>query len=184
MSAANIFKFNTSQIRAVDIKGEPWFVATYVCKVLGMANPTMALRPLGHDEKCLSSFETVRGTYQIKQLRTDEKGITETNTLGGNPNSNSGSETAKSDLGLASRVWTVILGTNPGKAILLTTSVTHLLTIRHGHNHNGDRRTTVLYDLTGKPACTTLAGHLNHHAVEASLQWFRNNDINRKGKLA
>lgn len=53
------------------------------------------------------------------------------------------------------------------------------LTITYGQNHNGDRRTVVNYMLSGRPACTVLAGHVSEHGVVSSLQWFRNNDINR-----
>ncbi len=34
-----------------DERGEPWWVAADVCKILGMANPTMAMRRLSDDER-------------------------------------------------------------------------------------------------------------------------------------
>ena len=37
----------------------PWFVASDVCRVLGLSNPTMALRALDDDEHSLSPVETV-----------------------------------------------------------------------------------------------------------------------------
>ncbi len=36
----------------VTIGGEPWFFASNVCRVLGLSNTTLAVRPLGEDEKC------------------------------------------------------------------------------------------------------------------------------------
>ncbi|MQM39672.1 hypothetical protein KBTX_03702 [wastewater metagenome] len=43
--------FNGHTIRVVTIDGEPWFVAADVCRVLGLTNPAVAIRPLRMDEK-------------------------------------------------------------------------------------------------------------------------------------
>lgn len=67
-SPVSIFKFNTSQIRVVDIKGVPWFVAADVCKVLGMTNITVAIQPLSSDEKGLSSTETLGGNQRLNTV--------------------------------------------------------------------------------------------------------------------
>lgn len=50
-------------VRALNIKGEPWFVAVDVCKALGVGNPTQALTRLDDDEKAntLISNEGIRG---------------------------------------------------------------------------------------------------------------------------
>ena len=46
------------EVRITLIKGEPWFVASDVCKALDIGNPTMALRRLDDDEKVtLNSIE-------------------------------------------------------------------------------------------------------------------------------
>ncbi|EPQ5740020.1 TPA: anti-repressor protein [Serratia marcescens] len=49
---ATIFSFeSSSNIRAVDIGGAPWFVATDVCDALRLSNPTMSLKALDEDER-------------------------------------------------------------------------------------------------------------------------------------
>ena len=39
-----------ANIRVVEIDGQPWFVATDVCKTLELTNPTMAISRLDEDE--------------------------------------------------------------------------------------------------------------------------------------
>lgn len=51
MSSIQVFKYGNSQIRTVLIDGEVWLVAKDVCDVLGLSNPTEALRALDDDEK-------------------------------------------------------------------------------------------------------------------------------------
>jgi len=47
--------------------GEPWFVAADVCKVLGIANVTLAVRRLDADEKDLHQLrDTTSALYSIK----------------------------------------------------------------------------------------------------------------------
>ncbi len=49
---ATIFSFeSSSNIRAVEINGSPWFVATDVCDALRLSNPTMSLKALDEDER-------------------------------------------------------------------------------------------------------------------------------------
>ncbi|MBJ2080591.1 Bro-N domain-containing protein [Serratia ureilytica] len=49
---ATIFSFeSSSNIRAVEIDGSPWFVATDVCDALRLSNPTMSLKALDEDER-------------------------------------------------------------------------------------------------------------------------------------
>jgi prophage antirepressor-like protein len=45
------FDHNRKPIRVEMIDGEPWFVAKDVCDILGLTNPTEALRNLDDDEK-------------------------------------------------------------------------------------------------------------------------------------
>ena len=40
------FEFNTATIRVVEIDGEPWFVASDVCKALGLNNVSHAISTL------------------------------------------------------------------------------------------------------------------------------------------
>ena len=44
------FSFENHTIRAVSKNGEAWFVAEDVCSVLGLTNPSMALKALDEDE--------------------------------------------------------------------------------------------------------------------------------------
>jgi anti-repressor protein len=43
--------FEGNDVRRVMIEGDPWWVAADICRVLGLGNPTEALRPLDQDEK-------------------------------------------------------------------------------------------------------------------------------------
>lgn len=47
------------RLRVMMRKGEPWFVATDVCKVLDISNPSQALRRLDRDEYTLISNEGI-----------------------------------------------------------------------------------------------------------------------------
>jgi len=48
---------NTDNIRVLDVCGEPMFVASDVCGVLGLSNPSMAIQSLDDDEVTLSTIE-------------------------------------------------------------------------------------------------------------------------------
>ena len=51
-SAIQVFNYDGSRpVRTVDRDGEVWFVAKDVCDVLGLGNPSEAIRPLDDDEK-------------------------------------------------------------------------------------------------------------------------------------
>lgn len=43
--------FNDHPVRIMNNNGEPWFIAKDVCSILGLTNPTEALRSLDGDEK-------------------------------------------------------------------------------------------------------------------------------------
>ncbi|WP_423212044.1 phage antirepressor [Paracoccus yeei] len=60
--APHAFDFSGLPVRVLSIDGNPWFVAKDVCDVLGLTNPTEALRGLDDDEKnTLRVSEGVRG---------------------------------------------------------------------------------------------------------------------------
>ena len=69
MSNVSIYKFeNTTEIRVVEIEGNPWFVAMDVCKAIGYAvkesgdvNTTLALKPLAADEQITYRVSDNRG---------------------------------------------------------------------------------------------------------------------------
>lgn len=45
------FYFQQKPVRVVFVEGEPWWIAKDVCDVLGLSNPTEAVRALDDDEK-------------------------------------------------------------------------------------------------------------------------------------
>ena len=51
MTDLKVFDFNGSAVRVLIIGGLPWWVAHEVCLVLGLTNPTEAIRGLDDDEK-------------------------------------------------------------------------------------------------------------------------------------
>lgn len=46
-----VFNYESSDVRVINMNGEPWFVAKDVCDVLELSNPTMALARLDEDER-------------------------------------------------------------------------------------------------------------------------------------
>ena len=52
-------------IRAVQRDGEPWFVATDICKALGISNNRDAISRLDADEKGVASTDTLGGQQQV-----------------------------------------------------------------------------------------------------------------------
>ena len=51
MNKLQIFNYNNNEIRTVMKDGVAWFVAKDVCNVLGLANPTKAIKKLDEDER-------------------------------------------------------------------------------------------------------------------------------------
>ena len=58
--ALQVFEYEGTKVRTVLIDGEAWLVAKDVCEVLGLTNPTEALRSLDEDER--SSLRITEGT--------------------------------------------------------------------------------------------------------------------------
>lgn len=54
-AASNVipFDFRGHNVRAVSIEGEPWFVASDVCRILDVANTTQAMQALDDDERSM-----------------------------------------------------------------------------------------------------------------------------------
>lgn len=50
MNNVSTFNFNTNILRVIDLDGSPWFVAADACRVLGLVNPSVALKPLDQTE--------------------------------------------------------------------------------------------------------------------------------------
>lgn len=57
MSDLAIFDYQGAEVRTVTIDGEPWFVASDVCSVLDIGNPSHAVTRLDDDEVTLISNE-------------------------------------------------------------------------------------------------------------------------------
>ncbi len=52
MNNLQIFKNEEfGEIRVIEMKNEPWFVAKDICEILGLSNPTMAINRLDEDER-------------------------------------------------------------------------------------------------------------------------------------
>ena len=56
-NSLQIFDYNGSAVRTLDIKGEVWFVAHDVCEVLGISDTHNALRELHNDEVSIMPIE-------------------------------------------------------------------------------------------------------------------------------
>lgn len=68
-----VFNFEKRDVRVVMKDGEPWWVAKDVCDVLGLGNPSEALKALDDDE--LTS-ETLRSGGQGREMRlVSESGV-------------------------------------------------------------------------------------------------------------
>ena len=68
MNDLQVFKNNMfGQVRVIERDGEPWFVASDVCKALDIGNPTQAVSRLDADEhsNTLISNEGNRGNPNV-----------------------------------------------------------------------------------------------------------------------
>lgn len=65
-SPLSAFSFESRQVRVItDEHGDPWFVATDVCSVLGIGNPRQATTRLDADEKGVISTDTPGGVQAV-----------------------------------------------------------------------------------------------------------------------
>ena len=61
-----VFSFESNEIRTVvDDNGDPWWVASDVCRSIGLQNVTEALRPMDADHKGFKTFETPGGRQTL-----------------------------------------------------------------------------------------------------------------------
>lgn len=67
-TALTPFAYNDHPVRVVQLDGEPWFVATDVCVVLGYAHTASALRTLRDSEKGVRRMHTLGGEQDITIL--------------------------------------------------------------------------------------------------------------------
>lgn len=59
MNELTQFNFQQDQVRVATIDGEPWFVASDVCAILGLGNPTKALLRVPRSETQVIDFATL-----------------------------------------------------------------------------------------------------------------------------
>lgn len=57
-----------NNIRVTDVNGNPWFVANDVCKALRLSNPREAVRPLQKDQKGVVQSDTLGGTQRVTTI--------------------------------------------------------------------------------------------------------------------
>lgn len=69
-----IFNFEDCNVRIVDNKGDPWFVAKDVCRILGIGNTSQAVSALDSDEKVTITFNDSEGKPH-KLLIISESGL-------------------------------------------------------------------------------------------------------------
>lgn len=62
LTGPKTFTFNGHTLRTVVFDGKPWFVATDVCRAVGIVNTTNAVRPLDDDEKTRVDRGFIHGT--------------------------------------------------------------------------------------------------------------------------
>lgn len=68
-----VFTYNSARVRTVDKGGEPWFVLKDVCGVLGISNHRMVTDRLDTDEKGVSQIDTLGGTQDMTVI--NESGL-------------------------------------------------------------------------------------------------------------
>ena|SRR5690554_5865545 len=56
------------RIRAIEIDGEPWFVAKDVCDILGMTNSRKALARLDEEDKGVTNSYTLGGSQEFATI--------------------------------------------------------------------------------------------------------------------
>jgi prophage antirepressor-like protein len=64
MTLAN-FEFNNTALRTSTLDGEPWFVAKDVCDILNISNSSDALSRLDDDEKGVANTDTLGGKQEM-----------------------------------------------------------------------------------------------------------------------
>ena len=68
-----IFNYNDREVRTVQKDGEPWFVLKDVCAILGIGNNRMASDRLDTDEKGVSQIDTLGGKQEMTVI--NESGL-------------------------------------------------------------------------------------------------------------
>ena len=64
MADIQVFTYQRSEVRTVELNGEPWFVLKDVCEVLGIADHKVTARRLDADEVCQTPLTDSMGRQQ------------------------------------------------------------------------------------------------------------------------
>lgn len=76
MSTPQRFTFESSDVRVLDVAGDPWFVLADLCRVLDLSNPSMVADRV--DPDALSTAEVIDSMGRTQQARTvSESGMYE-----------------------------------------------------------------------------------------------------------
>ncbi len=73
MNELKVFNYQSSEVRTVEVDGEPWFVLKDVCAVLGIGNSRMVFDRLDDDEKGVSQIDTLGGLQNMSII--NESGL-------------------------------------------------------------------------------------------------------------
>jgi len=73
MSSLAVFEFKSNQVRVIEVNGEPWFVAKDVCDVLEISNNRDAISRLDDDEKGVATTDTLGGNQEM--VTVSESGL-------------------------------------------------------------------------------------------------------------
>ena len=60
-----VWNYESSEIRTVQVNGEPWFVLADVCKVLELSSPHKVAERLDGDEKGRNQIPTLGGVQEM-----------------------------------------------------------------------------------------------------------------------
>ena len=73
MNDLQIFKYQDSEVRTVELNGEPWFVLKDVCGVLGLGTVSKVADRLDADEKGMNQIHTPGGMQDVTVI--NESGL-------------------------------------------------------------------------------------------------------------
>lgn len=73
MTNIQIFKYQTNEVRTVEVNGEPWFVLKDVCNILNVNNVSDVYNRLDDDEKGVAQIDTLGGRQKMNTI--NESGL-------------------------------------------------------------------------------------------------------------
>ncbi len=68
MNGTRIFSFGDRNVGVVEIDGKPWFIARDVCRILGIQNTSQAVKNLDTDEKGVCQIYTPGGNQKVTAI--------------------------------------------------------------------------------------------------------------------